>query len=115
MAGEIEDAELNLPQTVGKADNFKELYCNHTRLSMTPFDLVMTFGHIFEKSSNTASIMEDVAIRVSPQTFKFLAQNFAAAMATWESQFGAVTVQNKPPEEVLAAIKAAAERLMKKP
>ncbi|HXW24197.1 MAG TPA: DUF3467 domain-containing protein [Xanthobacteraceae bacterium] len=115
MTNEPLEPELGVPQGTEKADTFREFYSNHFRLGVTPFDLVLTFGHIVEKpGEGTTAIVEDMAVRLSPQTFKFITQALPGAMTLWESQFGQVQVQVKPPEEVLAAMKTLAEELKKK-
>jgi hypothetical protein len=103
-------AELNLPGPPEKADDFREVYVNHIRLSMTPADLVIYFGHITETKTGNAVIKEDVGTRLSPQTMKLLVGNLAQAMAVWESQFGVIPVTTKSPQEVLAAFKEAGQQ-----
>lgn len=106
---------LNVPGLPEKSSDFREYYCNHFRVAITPVDILVIFGHIAEKSADTPVLLEDVAIRFSPQTFKNIAHNFMAAIRAWEGQFGTVQLSNKTPEEVLAAIEAAAAQVTKNP
>jgi hypothetical protein len=95
------------------APNYQELYCNHLRLAMTPYDLVMTVGHIADKSPNNPVLLEDASIRFSPQQFKVLAMNAMAAISAWEAQFGAIPIKQRTPEEIMSAITEASDRLKK--
>jgi hypothetical protein len=105
MANENLEVGLGLPSKIENAADFRELYVNHIQLAMTPFDLLITFGHIYEGTEAQPAVKNDVAIRVSPQTFKTLSVNLAGAIAAWESQFGPISVTNRRPEDVLASLK----------
>jgi hypothetical protein len=96
-----------------QSPDFKQVYCNHTRLGMTPYDLVLTCGHIAEKTPNDPIILEDVSIRFSPQTFKFLALTLSSVMAAWEAQWGPVQIRSRTPEEIFTAFKESADQLKK--
>jgi len=96
---------------VEQSADFKQVYCNHTRLGMTPYDLVLTCGHIVDKSSNNPIVSEDVSIRFSPQSFKLLALNLNAAIAAWEAQWGTIQIRQRTAEEIVTALHESAQKL----
>ena len=98
---------IGLSSGLEKAADYREFYVNNVRIALTPNDLALLFGHIFEKSATENIILEDVAIRMSPQFCKALSVNLANAMAAWEGQFGPVTLVSKTPQDIQAGIQAA--------
>jgi hypothetical protein len=109
-----DEIQLGIPTGTEKASDFKESYCNHNRMAITPFDIAIFFGHIAEKATaGQTRVIEDFAVRLSPQSFKLFVQNLNAVLGMWESQFGPVTIQVRPADQVLAGIKTAVEQLKK--
>jgi hypothetical protein len=106
----LHSAELNLPGAPEKSDDFREIYANNIRLSITPVDLIIYFGHITETKTGGAVIKEDIGVRMSPQSLKSLVVNLTNAMVVWETQFGPIQVTAKTPQEVLNALREASQK-----
>jgi hypothetical protein len=72
------------------AEDFISFYANTLRAGLTPFDFLLSFGHIVVRGSNT--IAEDkYEIRMSPQFFKMTIAQMMATLTAYEQQYGEIS------------------------
>jgi hypothetical protein len=98
---------INKPSETVRSPNYRDVYANNLKLALTPFDIVAILGVTSEQPPGTAVIEEQVTLRLSPQFCKNLATQLSNVVAVWETQFGEITVSNKLPEDVAAAVNTA--------
>ena len=81
---------LNFATSVIKSADFKDIYTNSSRISISPFDMSMMFGRTIELSP-TGHAVEDLAhVRMSPYQFKIFVQAMVNTLEAWEAAFGAL-------------------------
>lgn len=94
-----------------KSPDFKDLYSNSPRVSMTPFDMTLMFGKIIEPSPGV-NVIEDLAhVRLSPYQFKAFVQSMVVALDAWEETFG--TINSIIPPMMKESVSAGMESLKK--
>jgi hypothetical protein len=78
----------------GKADNYSERYSNFTKISVSPWDVVISFGNYSESGS---SIDIHTLMRLSPQTFKAMAISLPDILSVWEEAYGTIQMRHRAP------------------
>ena len=99
-------AQIGIPTQTVRSATYQEIYSNHAKLALTPFDIQITLGHTSEQPPGVPVIEDDVVIRLSPQMCKNLSISLSMALKAWESQFGTIILTGKKPEDVVAAVQA---------
>jgi hypothetical protein len=77
-----------IAKTVLAAD-FISFYSNTLRAGLTPFDFLLSFGHIVVRGDDTFA-EDKYEIRMSPQFFKTTIAQMNAVLAAYEQQFGEI-------------------------
>ena len=85
----------------------KFYYVNTLHAGVTAFDLGLTFGRLVQRTETMAVAQDQCEIRMSPQFFKLVVAQMQKMIGAYEAQFGAVSVADKPPEEIKAAFEKA--------
>ena len=79
-----------------RSPDFKDIYSNNSRLSISPFDFAVTFGRITEPAMGVNVVEDEVVVRMSVQQFKTFLESSSSALAAWEEVFGEIKLTTKP-------------------
>jgi Protein of unknown function (DUF3467) len=77
MSNEVEHAKVNpLAVEVRRSPNYREFYCNSTKIRVSPWDVVLKLLMHLESGPGTDAIAaeEQASITMSPQHFKAFAE-----------------------------------------
>jgi hypothetical protein len=101
-----------------RSAEFKDIYSNVSRVSVSPWDFSVTFSLTKELIPNMPPVVEDQAVvRMSPSQFKTFTQSLLNTMTAWEEVFGTISMNNAlfPQEKIKAIIVAMRETAFKQP
>jgi len=101
-----------------RSAEFKDVYSNVSRVSVSPWDFSVTFSLTKELMPNVQPIVEDqVIVRMSPSQFKTVTQSMLNTLMAWEEVFGPVSMNNAlfPQDKIKAIIVAMKELAFKQP
>ena len=74
-----------------RSQAYFDVYSNHTKLQITPFDISIIFGRI-DEFPGMGNVIEDMGIvRLSPAHFKLLTASLQSTLENWEKLFGEIT------------------------
>jgi Protein of unknown function (DUF3467) len=76
---------------------FRELYANQAFVSMSPFDISMTFSKLAEITPAQQGFLDQVNITVSPQQLKSILRVLTNTLEAYEEHFGRLYI---PDEEI---------------
>lgn len=86
----------NVAQQISKSQDFKSAYSNNVTLTITPWDVVFTFGENQAVKDNILIVEHQAKITMSPQHAKAFSQVLAENIAKWEVTFGPIVVPKQP-------------------
>jgi len=107
MADQVPVPSMKTATSIQRAADFQELYANHVRVNLTPYDMAIVFGRIVEREGAVSAVDEQIAVRLSPQTFKAVTISLHKILAAYEAQFGVVSSSIKNADEMLESLKSA--------
>jgi hypothetical protein len=73
-----------------RSPDFKDIYTNATRVSLSPWDMNITFTLTKEIMPGVLVGEDQAVVRMSPQQFKIFAESLLTTMTAWEEVFGAI-------------------------
>lgn len=104
-------AQMQLPRL--RDPQYREVYSNGNLVSITPFDISVTFQRIMDVVPGQAAAVDQVFVTMSPQNFKGFVNALQGVLTAYEQAFGNLTIPEqdtrpmRSPEEILAGIQAA--------
>jgi hypothetical protein len=73
-----------------RSNTFLSMYANSTQVRTTPWDIQLTFGEIFSIEPQKVVIENQLAVTLSPQQAKALANTLSDQVQKYESNFGEI-------------------------
>ncbi|MDX6575125.1 MAG: hypothetical protein QOE96_1078 [Blastocatellia bacterium] len=92
-SGKIEKSKVidpAVPPTLTRAEGFRIIYADTSKLGYSPWDIRLTFGLLLEDQPERTVNQEQVAIILSPGHAKTLQRILNEQIPVWEEQFGSV-------------------------
>jgi hypothetical protein len=77
---------------VHRSPDFKTVYANNTKFSVTPFDFSFIFGELGESTDNLVFIEQKVKVTIPPVHAKLFLMVFAQNLSNFEAQFGEIKI-----------------------
>lgn len=97
MATEKQQAPVLVdPNKFVRSPDYRDIYSNHVRLTVSSSDISIIFSKIIELSYGVNTIEDNVNIRLSPQQCKAFVDSASKTLAAWEEVFGEVAPATKP-------------------
>jgi len=107
----MSDSKQNAPPTIvrtapTRSPEFKDVYSNHSRINVSPFDFSMVYSKIVEHAPGLNAIEDQVVVRMSPQQFKIFVQTATNMLKSWEDVFGDIksNVKSADPAKIKDSI-----------
>ena len=77
---------------IGKAEGYKTLYVNASRMAVSPWDIRITLGQIVEHTPNGQINEDHVTLFMAPAQAKAFLHAFTITIQKYESMFGEINV-----------------------
>jgi hypothetical protein len=115
MADTKTTAQHNTGMQFVRTPEFKDIYSNVSRITVTPFDFSIIFGRNVELP-NVGNVTEElVSVRFSPQQFKSMIDGLTRMLVAWERAFGEIkkTTSDQNDEKFDALVKTMYDQAFK--
>ena len=87
----IVPSSMQMVTQSSKSANFVDIYTNNSRVSVSPWDVSITFSLAKELMPGLLSSEDQCVIRMSPQQFKIFTNAIVTTLKAWEEVFGEIT------------------------
>jgi len=85
----VVEATKKAPPVV-KADDYKTIYCNASKFSVTPWDIRFSVGQIVDDTKGVTVNEEKITVVMAPSHAKAVLKNLAATVGAYEEAFGEI-------------------------
>jgi hypothetical protein len=83
---------FSVSQTAPRSAEYRDVYANQSRMTITPSDLSITFSVLSDRGPGVLTLEDVFSVRLAPMTAKVFSLHLQAVMETYQSVLGEISI-----------------------